>query len=98
MSDDTNPSVNDKGERGRGCAWELIWPIMFFGIGASMLLWPNAIIASSGACDPGVYGGETLDCFIGTAWGKPDAIALCFIITFLMLLSALHRSMRAHDS
>ncbi len=97
MSDDTTPGANNEDQRGRGCAWELIWPIMFFSIGASMLLWPNAIIATPGTCDPGVYGGETLDCFIGTAWGKPDAIGLCFIITFLMLLSALGRRLQAHN-
>ncbi len=90
MSDDADPGVNNEPQHDR-FSWELIWPIMFFGIGASMLIWPGAFAASSYGCDPGVYGGDALDCLIGTAWGKPDAIGLCFIITFLMLLSALRR-------
>ncbi len=95
MSTDSN-LPKKKSTSGSGRRTELARGTGFLVLGAAMLIWPKVISPAGYTCDPGAFHDELLGCFIATAWGKPEAIALCFITGMLIAGPAVRSRWSAH--
>ena len=73
--------------------WTLIWAILWFGLAASMAIWPHVLGAPDSTAPHCVleYEDDLLSCFISQAWGTPSGIAtslLCGLATLWYFLKS----------